>query len=156
MILLKKQEISKFIHILFNENEKENKILNLIFDSLKDYTLNNNTKVYFLGHSIYGCLSFYLFLIPKFSTWLCEKNIKNTNINIGISPFMDENTTNSLLENNYNIYHLLNMKDINIFQKNEKQIHNGIPLILGNPEKIDIFYNSFFNTYCKNNDLLKK
>lgn len=156
---IKKQEISKFIHILFNENEEENKILNLILDSLKDYTLNHNTKVYFLGHSIYGCLSFYLLLIPKFSTWLCEKNIKNTNIhiiNIGTPPFMDENTTNSLLENNYNIYHILNMKDINIFQKNEKWIHNGIPLIVGNPEKIDKFYNSFFNTYCKNNDLLKK
>ena len=69
---------------------------------------------------------------------------------------MDINTINSIFENNYSIYHLLNMKDINIFQKNEKWVHNGIPLILGNPEKIDTFYNSFFNTFCENNDLLKK
>ena len=185
-----KKQISKLIHMLFNEGDgdgdgngdgngegkddrrdeeenkgengeknDENKIINIFLHIFKKYTFNYNTKIYFLGHSIYGCLSFYLLLNPLFLTWICEKNIKNTNIhiiNIGTPPFMDENTANSILENNYNIYHLLSMKDINIFQKNEKWIHNGIPLILGNPDKIDKFYNSFFNTYCKNNDLLKK
>jgi hypothetical protein len=162
---IKKQKISSLISTIFNdnvilENAIENKdTIHSIINIFKKYTFNYNTKIYFLGHSLYGCLSFYLLLIPYFTNWLCEKNIKKSNIhiiNIGTPSCMDENSVNSILENNYNIYHILNMKDINIFHKNEKWFHTTIPLILGNPEKVDIFYNSFFNVYCKDKKLLEK